>query len=230
MTTVSEIITDALQDLNVYGSNDPITDADARKCLRMLNKMLAQWQARKMYVTGQRDVSFAMTGAVSYAIGDGQTVDTPLPGQIDACFYRLNDIDYPVTVLNSYEDYANITLKQIVGTIPNAIFFQRSYPSGAIYVWPQPAVGEIHLITRDIVSQYTSLTDTVTLPPECALAVQFSLEELIARPFGRQVTPDLKLDAKNARDVMKRVNLNIPMMGVPQELLQNGRFSIYTGQ
>lgn len=230
MTTVTEIITDALQDLNVYGSGEAVTAADAQKCLRMLNNMLAQWQARKMYVTGQRDLSFILTGAVSYTIGPSATVDTTLPVQIDACFYRLNGIDYPVTVLNSFEDYSNITLKEIVGTIPNAIFFQRAYPQGTIYVWPQPGEGEIHLVTRDLVSQYTSLNDTISLPPECALAVQFSLEELIARPFGRVVTPDLKLDAKNARDVMKRANLNIPMMGVPPELVRNGRFSIYTGQ
>jgi hypothetical protein len=230
MTTVSEIITDALEDLNVYGAGEAIKDADAQKCLRTLNRMLAQWQARKMYVPGQRDVSFVVDGSVSYAIGTGQTIDTALPVQIDGAFYRLYDIDYPLSVLNSFEDYSNITLKQIAATVPTAVFLQRSATTGTLYVWPQPSVGEIHLITREVVAQYVSLTDTVSLPPECALAIQLSLEELLARPFGRPVTPDLRMDAKNARDVMKRVNLNIPIMSASPDLLGNGRFNIYSGQ
>lgn len=230
MTTVIEIITDALQDLSIYGPGETVSADDAQKCLRTLNKMLSQWQAQKLYVPGLQDVSFSPTGAVSYAIGPSATINVTLPVQIDSAFYRLNNIDYPVTVITSFEDYSNITLKTIAGTIPNAIFYERSYPQGTIYIWPQTSAGEIHLITRDVLTQYTFLTDDINVPAEYALAMQLSLEELVARTYGKVVTPDLKMDAKNARKVVKRNNLNLPILGQPQEVLSNGRFSIYSGQ
>lgn len=230
MTTVSEIIQDALQDLNVYGASDPISAHDAQFCLRALNKMISQWQVQKMFVPGQHTEAFACTGQQVYTIGPGAQIDVDLPATVDAAFYRLNGIDYPLTVLNSLEDYANITLKELTGTIPNVVFFQRQWPTGNVYVWPQPGEGDIFLVLRDVLTQYASLSDDIEVPPEYALALQYSLEEKIARPFGRQVTPDLKIDAKNARDIVRRNNIDIPMMGMPQGVLGNGRFSIYTGQ
>lgn len=230
MPTVNEIIIDALQDLNVYGPGDAISAHDQQFCLRMLNKMISQWNAKKMYVLGQQIVEFPCDGSVSYSIGPAAVVNVPLPVSVDAAYYRLNNIDYPISALTSFEDYSNITLKQIAGTIPNAIYYQREWPEGVIYVWPQPSQGSIRLVVRNILSTYESMPETISVPPEYALAMQFSLEELIARTFGRVVTPDLKLDAKNARDTMKRNNLSIPMMGMPAGILTNGRFSIYTGQ
>ncbi len=230
MTKVTEIITDALQDLNVYGPGDAITAHDAAFCLRTLNKMISQWQAQKMYVPGQHVESFPCNGSQITTIGPGATLDIPLPVTVDSAYFRLNNIDYPLTVLSSFEDYSSITLKQLSGSIPNVVFYQRQWPQANLYVWPQPQTGQIFLVLRDVLNQYTSLTDDIEVPPEYALAMQYSLEEKIARTFGRAVTPDLRLDAKNARNVMTRNNTDIPMMGMPQGILGNGRFSIYTGQ
>lgn len=230
MTTVSEIVKDALQDLNVYGPSDSVSAHDAQYCLRALNKMISQWQVQKMFVPGQHTQSFPCNGQQVYTIGPSAQIDTTLPVTVDAAYYRLNNIDYPLTVLHSFEDYSNITLKELDGTIPNVVFFQRQWPQGNVYVWPQPSQGQIFLVLRDILQQYESLTDDIEVPQEYALAMQYSLEEKIARTFGRQVTPDLRVDAKTARDVLKRNNIDIPMMGMPQGILSNGRFSIYTGQ
>lgn len=230
MATVNEIITDALQDLNVYGPGEAISAHDQQYCLRMLNKMISQWQTKKMMVMGQFSLPFNCNGQVQYTIGPGAEIDVPLPATVDSAFFRLTNIDYPVEVLTSYEDYVNITLKQIAGSIPTCIFYNRNYPTGIIYIWPQPSVGQVFLTVRDVLTKYVSMTDTITFSDDYALALQFSLEELIARTFGRTVTPDLKLDAKNARDVVMRNNLSIPRMGMPDGILSDGRFSIYTGQ
>jgi hypothetical protein len=230
MTTVSDLIQLALKDLNVLAPGEALSSEDAADALATLNMMLGQWQVQKLYVVGQRLVTFACTGAQTYAIGPSAAVDTVLPASVDSAQYTLNGITYPVSVLNSREDYENITLKSIAGTLPTAIFFQRDYPLGTIYVWPQPSVGSITLVTKDVLTEYASLSDDTAVPPEYALAMRFSLAELLMPTFGVGPRPDIVANAIKARKVMKRNNLSIPLMGQPQEVLNNGRFSIYSGQ
>lgn len=230
MTTVNDLITGALRDVGVIASGESPSADDAADSLEVFNQMIGQWQVLKMYVTGQHRVSFTATGAQTYTVGPSATVDIQLPVSIDSAFYTLNGIDYPVHVLTSFEDYEDITLKVLTGTIPSAVFFQRSAPTGTLYVWPQPNTGTLNLVVRDVLDTYTDLTTDITVPAEYALAMRLSLAELLLTAYSLPPRPDIAFQAAKARKVIKRNNLNIPMMGQPQELLNNGRFSIYTGQ
>lgn len=230
MTTVIDIITLALKDINVLGTGETAPAADASDCLSTLNQLLGQWQAQKMLVTGQHDVSFSATGAQTYTIGTGQAINAPLPVTIDQAFYRLNGVDYPLAVLSSFEDYENITMKTLAGTIPSVVFLQRGATTGTVYVWPQPSTGAIHLTLRDVLDTYASLSDTLTLPAEYLLALRYSLAEQVMPSYGVGPRPDIVALAARARRVLKRLNTQIPMMGQPPELIGNGRFSVYSGQ
>lgn len=230
MTTVIDLISQALKDINVLGVGE-VAEADmASDGLALLNQMIGQWQAQKMYTPGEHEVIFSVTGAQTYSIGPGGAVNVPVPVSIDAAFYRQGGIDYQIEVLNSFEDYQAITLKLISGTIPDAIFYQRDLPLGTIYVWPQPSGGEIHLTTRDLLTTYTTLTQNLSVPPEYELAMRYSLAELMMPSYGIVNRPDINGLALRSRKIMKRANLSIPMMGQPPGVVNNGRFSIYTGE
>lgn len=230
MTTANDIINLALKDAGIIAAGET-ADADTfNDALTTFNQMIGQWQVDKVYVTGQQKVGFTATGAQVYTIGPGAAIDVPLPVDIDEATYTLGSIDYPVRLINSFEDYQNITLKSITGTIPSAIFYQRNYPTGNLYVWPQPGTGTVNLVVRDVLSTYTDSTADIDVPPEYALAMRFSLAELLIITFGQQMRPDIAMQAAKARKKLKRNNLSIPILGQPQELLSTGRFSIYTGQ
>jgi hypothetical protein len=85
------------------------------------------------------------------------------------------------------------------------------------------------MLTRDILTGFTSLADTVSVPDEYKLPMRFSLAELIAPMFGKSVTPDLKMQAKAARATMKSVNMTVPVLAMPPELTGQGRFNILSG-
>jgi hypothetical protein len=227
MTTVTQIITLALKDINVLGTGETASADDTADCLATLNQMIGQWQVQKMYVYAQKEASFSADGSQTYTIGTGGAVNVALPPTIDAAFYRVNSVDTPITVLTSFEDFENIAVKSVTG-IPDALFFQRIYPLGTLHVWPQPSTGTIHLITRQTLTSYTSLTNDLTLPDEYVLAVRYSLAELIAPSYGATVSNEIKLLAKSARTILKRNNLNVPRLGVPASVLTNGRYSITT--
>lgn len=230
MTTVSTIVTQALRDAGVVASGETPTADESDDALQLFAQMIGQWQVDKIMVPGQQTVSVNASGSQTYTIGPSATINTPLPVAVDAAFYRLNDVDYPVHVLTSWEDYESITLKSIPGTIPSAIFYRREAPTGTIYVWPQPSTGSIRLVLRQNLTDYDSLADDISLPKEYELALRLSLQELILEAFNMPPKPTLIQRAKNARKVLMRNNLQLPILGMPVAVINSGRFSIYTGE
>ena len=82
-----------------------------------MNMMLAQWQRKRWMVYSLDDVAFTPTGAASYTVGLGGTVNIPRPDRIEAAFVRLTNgampVDYPLALLEAREDYNKIALKNL---------------------------------------------------------------------------------------------------------------------
>lgn len=228
MTAAIDIINLALKDIGIIGNGQTASADDISDCLTTLNQMLGQWQADKLYVFAQEDVSTPATGGQSYTIGPGATMDTALPVKIDGAFWRDNGIDYPLIVLNSFEDWERLSPKALAG-VPRFAFFQRDNPVGLVYLYPQPSTGELHVITRVQLTRYATTADKLIVPPEYELALRYSLAELIAPTFGTQLRPDVAALAAKSRRMMKRNNVRIPTLGMPEAVVDRGRYDIYRG-
>lgn len=226
MTTVIDIIKLALKDINELGSSETPDAELSADCLATLNQMIAQWQTQKLYVFAQKVVSFPVDGSQTYSIGTGATINTPLPSRIDSAVWRNNGVDIPIGVMQSLQEYEMINVKTLNGT-PQVICYQRSYPLGTVYVWPQPSVGEIRLVVRDAMPIYTSLTNDMAFPDEYALAIRFSLAELMAISFGKSASQVVIKYAADARRVMKRVNTSVLGMWMPFGVPPTDRYDIY---
>ena len=224
MSTVIQIIGQALKDVNALGKGDTPDADDSADCLALMNQMIGQWATQKSYVYAQKVVTFAATGAQTYTIGPTGVIAMPLPAKIDSASYRdANAIDTPLQIVASLEQYELIAQKVTTGTT-SALFYQRDFPLGVIYTWPQMSTGTYRMVTRVQLSQHTLLTEDMALPPEYELAVRFSLAELIAPMYGVMATPAIMRMAANSRRVMKRQNTAVPTLGLPMEVL--GRYSI----
>ena len=93
------------------------------------------------------------------------------PLSINSSFVRVNTssngqpilnggLDYPVAILN-VEDYEMIGLKTLNGPWPKALYYQPTETLGNIFVWPNPAQGEMHIFADTLFSKYTSINDTM---------------------------------------------------------------------
>lgn len=225
MATVIDIIKLALKDINVIGSSETPSADVASDCLATLNQMIGQWQVQKLYVYAQKVISVPMTGAQTYTIGSGGDINVPLPAQIDSAEWRLTGVDYPLDVLQSIQEFETIGVKVQQGN-PWCIFFQRDVPLGTIYIWPQPAGGELRLVTRQQLTQYTALTTEMVVPDEYVLAIRYSLAELIAPMFGLAAPNNIIALGRNARRVMKRNNTEILPLFMPVEVNYDYRYNI----
>jgi hypothetical protein len=221
MTTVAEILTLSLKDVGVIGEGQTASATTIDDAFQSLIQMFGLWQADRLYVYAQKEVVATLTGAASYTIGAGGNIAASRPIKVDAAFWRSNGQDYDVEVFQSYEDYARLGNKLLNGAAPCALCYVPAYPLGTVYVYPNGTSGALHLITRTDLPTFTTISDTVSIPPEYLEAVRYSLSERLSTAFGTPLRPDIPAMAARARRIIKRNNVKIPLSRMPGALARN---------
>jgi hypothetical protein len=170
------------------------------------------------------------TGALgTYMVNNTQTVG-PItftsyavrPLRINSAFVRVvnsvtGTLDFPVSILNVGQ-YELIGIKTLPAPWPRALYYQPSEPLGVINYWGNPSQAcEMHLFCSAVLNQFQTLTDDIVLPQGYAIALRYSLAELLMPEYPvasgassetRALVPKY---AAQGRSFVKRVNQ------VPQE-------------
>ena len=239
MTTVTEIVSEALSTAGIVGVGQAPLAEDSNKGLFHLNLMIDEWRTEKLYIYGESDVSFVGTGAQSYTIGTGGTVNVTRPSRIQAAFRRQlipsnpNLVDQPLTIINSREDYNRIALKTL-SPVPTHLFYDQAYPLGVLYPWPVPSSAyEIHMsVLRDL-APFVALTDTIVLPPPYSSGLFWNLTKRLRIAYRRPIDVMINLQAKNGRAAVMKANLSIPTLVMPRGLPGMGGgsgYNVYSDQ
>ncbi len=237
MTTPLEIITQSLKKANVLGVGQSPNAEDTNDAFLDLNDMIAQWARKRWLMWHLIDVHKVSTGAVSYTVGPGGDFNTPRPDRLEAAFFRQivqsqpNQIDYPLEIIEARETYNNIALKTL-STFPYAIFYDAAYPIGVIYPWPVPqaAIYEIHLTLKDTLTGFTTLNQTVVMPPEYIAALKFNLAIRLRQAYSLPSDPILVALAKDSLNVIRGANTQIATLNMPSDLMRPGLYNVFSDQ
>jgi hypothetical protein len=221
MTTVVDVITQALVDSGVLDDGETASAAEASRALDLLNQMLALWAIDNVNVYAQQETSFSPTGALSYTVGTGANVNMTRPSRIDGAFWRLNGIDTPLTMLDTFEQYESISQKTQAGE-PEYAFYLPSYTTGTLYLYPQPSTGTVHLLSNVALPTASVLADTITLPPEYILPIRSNLALLVAGTYGAPIRPAIAAVAGSSLRLLKRNNLRIKPLTMPGAIPVSG--------
>lgn len=211
--SVSELIRQSMKDIGALGSGETPTADELQDGFILLKQMVGQWQAQGLMIYAQSEISFTANGSDSYTIGTGGDVTADRPNSVASAFWRYGNIDYPLEVLNSFDDYQALRFKSEISN-PQAVCYAASYPLGQLYVWPAPTNGDIHLTVSAPLPTYSSVTNDLTVPPEYELALRYSLCELLGPSFGLNVRPAIISLAMRSRKIIKRNNVRIPTLNV----------------
>jgi hypothetical protein len=197
--------------------------------------MLAQWQRQRWMVYALDDVTFTPTGAASYTVGVGGSVNIPRPDRIEAAFARLTNgpqaVDYPLELLESREDYNHIALKGLA-TFPQVAFYDAAFPLGNLYIWPAPAAVnyQIHITVKTALASFTGLTTTMNLPPEYQEALLYNLAARLRPMYGLPPEPTIIIQAMRSLNVIRNANAQIPRLMLPATVTRAGLYNIYGDQ
>jgi hypothetical protein len=237
LTTVNDLLTLALIDSGVLGAGQLPQAEDLNNALKRINMMIAQWNRKRWLVYHLIDVTVTTSGAQTYTIGPGMNFNTPRPDRLeDGCFLRqiasagVQQIDYPLQLLSSREDYNRIRLKTM-GTWPSIIFYDSGWPTGLIYAWPVPQANqyELHILVKSQLNQLTNLTDTINLPPEYEAALLYNLQVRLRAAYRMPTDPVIIELAKEALNVIRGANVQVPTMRMPASVIGAQRsYNVYS--
>jgi hypothetical protein len=181
--------------------------------------------------------------AGTYTLNISQTVASSTinayyqrPLVINSAFVRINTtsngqpitgggLDYPVAVLN-VEEYEMIGLKTLNGPWPKALYYQPTELLGNLFVWPNPAQGEMHIFADTIFSNYTGLYDNITLPQGYTMALRWCLAERLMPMYGKASQTQIGMIMKFAaqgKATIKRTNMKPPPVARYADALLVGR-------
>jgi hypothetical protein len=235
MTTAADIIAEALKAAGVVGVGQAAAAEDATGALFHLNQMLGQWSRKRWLVYHLVDTAVTSTGARSYTVGPGGAFNIPRPDRLEAAYFRQlaagspNLVDYPLEVLGSREDYSRIRLKTLV-TWPQTIFYDAAFPLGAVFPHPIPQAGlfEIHLITKDQLSQVATPGTALNLPSEYEPALLWNLVVRLRGVYQLPPDPVAIGLAKDALNVIRNTDAQVPRLKMPAGLSDGGLYNIFS--
>lgn len=228
MSTVAEVIAWALKDAGITGEGQTASAETTSDAFETLKQMLALWQVDNVYVYALTENSFVPTGAVSYTVGASGTVAIPRPPRIESAFWRLNGLDTPITVLQDFAEYDAIPQKTQSGE-PEYLFYNPSFALGTLYLYPQPSTGAVYFKTQTPLPALANEAADLTLPPEYVLPIRASLAVMMAGMWGSPIGPEISAIAVTSWKIVKRNNLRIKPLGMPDALPRLHRPNIFNG-
>jgi hypothetical protein len=237
-----DLITDAMQELNLTSAVEVPSAEDAAYCLKKLNSIIDEWSARQVYAF---NVGFAlytlMPNHQPHTIGPtGDFVVTQRPVRVEACALVLPGVTAVDVPMNIRDDdwWAAQRVKSIATSVPTDLYYSPDEPNGSLYFWPIPTAGyQIRLETWVLLPVFADLnTTSYDLAPGYKRALTLTLAESIAPAFGpsaMQIAAGIERQAIAARKAIQSNNMASPRMatrdsGMPNKVRRGG-FNYYTG-
>ena len=103
-----------------------------------------------------------------------------------------------------------IGLKTLNGPWPKALYYQPAETLGNLFVWPNPAQGEMHLFVNTLFQRFVTQYDNINLPQGYAMALRWCLAERLMPMFGKSSQTQLAMIsayAAQGKATVKRTNM-----------------------
>lgn len=213
--TPADLIPRAARRAGVLGADEIMSAEDLDTGFYVLNEMIDAWSIDKLYLYELVTLTAtAVNGQATYTLGPGGDFDVTRPPSIEQLIYTNGSIDYEV-VQTTVEQYAAIPYKKTTG-IPSAFAYEPSMPAGVMSIYPIPiAGGTLKVKTHQLLTQFSSINQSVQLPPGYAAALRASLAVALCPEFTLQPSAELMRAAMLAQKAIRRANLRVPLLNIP---------------
>jgi len=234
--TASDIISNAMQEINALAAGETLSSEDASFGLSKLNRLLDNWNTESLFIYGTLLFQGTLTAEHNpHTIGTSGTdfiVSTARPPKITKANLVLTDVTpnifRPLVVVDDAW-WMNNPVPTLETQIPYYLWPNYSWPTASLYLWPVPTKAyDIRLDLQTLFSSF-ALSDTFSLPPGYEDAVTLSLAESLTSAFGKSPSPVLVQQAAAARGRVKSLNSEAPTMacdGAVQSMDSRPRASI----
>lgn len=207
MTTPRDLIKGALGDIGAIGPGESIPAEDVTDLYNRANRMISAWSNDSALIFADTLVSYALTsGDGEYTIGSGGDINTTRPTKIKTAYVTNGVNDYSLRIIDEYK-FSKIHNKTLQTTYPCYLYYRTGYPLGTIHLQGLPTSGFTLKMDVEIpLTEFTSLTQTLSLPPGYEEAIQHNLAIRYAPTYEKAVPMDIKELARDGLDMIKQAN------------------------
>lgn len=230
MATARDIIEASLREIGVLAASETATAEDASTALASLNRYLDQLATERLSIyTVTRTTWTIVSGDGAYSVGSGGDVAIARPVFVENVKFIDTSTnpatEYPLTKLTE-EVYQRITLKAQTSVFPQAWYYNPTYPTAALTLWPAPTSSTLQgaIYHWMAVVQLAALTTTVSMPPGYERMLVKNLAFELCPTYERQPNPVLVKTAAESLASVKRANRRLQDMSFePAALIGGGR-------
>lgn len=193
--SAGNLIASALRLIGILEAGEQVPPQDGADALIALNHMIDAWNSEGLTVYGINRQTFNFTpGKDAYTLGPGGDWDTVRPSQIErmgllSLSNPLQPVEYEIEML-SYDQWANIQVKNIQGTLPYHCWDDGSYPLRRITFYFIPAsTNQVAIYGWQPLVLFNTLADSVIFPPGYGEAMRYQLAARLAPEWGVELSP-----------------------------------------
>jgi len=216
MSTVQEIIEDALRKANIVDPDDTIQANTLTKGLRVFGTMVEAFSIDEFLIYFHDEVNKTLTaGDGDLTIGTGGDFDTARPIKItNAWIPNVGQLD-PI----GKNRYARIPNKTAPGT-PSMFWYNPEFPLGLLYLYPvQTSALSLYLNVVVPLTAYTTLGTTVAFPPGYNKMIIYNLAVELGLEWGRELTPEVSAIAGATKRAIQTLNAAQQVEAIRPEVL-----------
>lgn len=141
-----------------------------------------------------------------------------------------NAVDYPLDILESFEDYSRISIKGLTA-FARVMFYDPGYPLGRVFVWPKPSNQfQLHLLVKKHLEAIANTATDLDLPPEYEAALHYNLSMRLCQHYSLPVAEELKGFARDGLEVLRGSNAAITRLRMPSALNRRVRYNVLADQ
>lgn len=226
MATVGDVLSSALRLAGVLAAEESLSADQSENGIETLNEILAMWGTTRMNRSGNQQLAFTLTDE-SVTFGTGGDVSTRIQGA-SSVIVRSGGLDYTLREI-SVDDYATIPLKSTGGT-PEVFCLDNGYPLNTMRIYPVPSAGmQLRVDAVVALAEYSSVSDTVNLPPETRKALREALAVHFCAEYGIEPSAALIAMSRQSQAAMRRA-YRVPAARFDPALPNVSRFDVRTNQ
>ncbi len=164
-------------------------------------------------VSSPENFTYTTPGDIAYDSTSGASL--VLPVRITNAFTRITvgngdpmiqGLDYQIRIIPR-DKYTALGLKGIAGPWPTDLYYDRTYPLGNMYFYPNPSMaGELHFWTDTILGDLSDINSPFNMPQGYARAIKTNLAIELAAEYGKAVSPTLAQRARVSKAMIKSLN------------------------
>lgn len=235
--TVRDLLTGSLIDLEQVSAGEPPSPEDLDLSLDRANEFLDNLKTETLSPYTITRTTWPLTSAATITIGSGGTVNVERPinpqaitgiGYVDTS--TSPETEYLLGQPSTIDDYMGLVQKGLSSPFPTCFYYNPTYPLGTLVPWPLPtASGLLGVIyARTTVSTFSSINDSLSLPPGYRRYLRSRIALEMAAAFGVEPKQSVKDTARESTANVKRANMRV--MEMATDWGGGGIYDIYSDE